>query len=142
MSESRHPASDELLALAPDAQNLLFREARTANTFTLDPVSDEQIRAVYELVKYGPTSMNQQPLRIVLVRSADSRSSLVSHMWERNRAKVAHAPLVAVLAADLEFHEELPGWFPFCRTRRKPSRTRRSVPRRRCSTPQFRSATS
>ena len=56
------------LALSDEAQDLLFREARTANTFTDEPVSDNQVPAIYDLVKYAPTSMNQQPLRIVLVR--------------------------------------------------------------------------
>jgi 3-hydroxypropanoate dehydrogenase len=100
------------LALDPVAQDLLFREARTANTFTDDPVTDEQTKAIYELIKYGPTSMNQQPLRILLVRSAEARERLIGHLSEGNRKKTAAAPLVAVLAADNEFHEELPSQFP------------------------------
>jgi nitroreductase len=64
------------LALDTAAQNLLFREARTANTFTDEPVTDEQIRAIYDLIKYAPTSMNQQPLRVVLVRSREARERL------------------------------------------------------------------
>ncbi|MER5688304.1 malonic semialdehyde reductase [Streptomyces sp. NPDC002205] len=97
------------LALDPAAQDLLFREARTANTFTDEPVTDDQIEAIYDLVKYGPTSMNQQPLRIVLVRSAEARERLVEHhLSEGNRKKVTASPLVAILAADNEFHEELP----------------------------------
>ncbi|MFJ4006557.1 malonic semialdehyde reductase [Streptomyces sp. NPDC090023] len=101
-----------LLALDPAAQDLLFREARTANTFTSEPVTDEQIQAVYDLVKYAPTSMNQQPLRIVLVRSAEARERLVQHMTGNNAAKVSAAPLVALLAADYRFHEKLPRLFP------------------------------
>ncbi|MEU1784350.1 malonic semialdehyde reductase [Streptomyces sparsogenes] len=101
------------LTLAPEAQNQLFLEARTANTFTDEPVTDEQVRAIYELVKYAPTSMNQQPLRMVMVRSEEARARLVSHMTGRNQEKTAKAPLVAVLAADLDFHEELPRLVPF-----------------------------
>ncbi|MEU0505737.1 malonic semialdehyde reductase [Nocardia sp. NPDC005998] len=101
-----------LLTLAAEAQDLLFREARTANTFTDAPVTDDQIRDIYELVKYGPTSMNQQPLRIVLVRSPEARARLVTHMIEGNRPKTAAAPLTAILAADLNFHENLPKVFP------------------------------
>lgn len=101
-----------LLALPTAAQDLLFREARTANTFTDEPVSDEQMQAVYELIKFAPTSMNQQPLRVVLVRSGDARSRLVQHMLGANQAKTQSAPLVAILAADLNFHEELPTQFP------------------------------
>ncbi|GGZ94595.1 malonic semialdehyde reductase [Streptomyces echinoruber] len=100
------------LALDPAAQDLLFREARTANTFTDEPVTDEQVQAIYDLVKYGPTSMNQSPLRVVLVRSPEARERLLQHMAEGNRAKTAAAPLVAILAADNEFHEELPQLFP------------------------------
>ncbi|MEU8891107.1 malonic semialdehyde reductase [Streptomyces sp. NPDC048442] len=101
-----------LLALPPQVQDLLFRSARTANTFAAEPVSEERVRAIYELVKYAPTSMNQQPLRIVLLRSEEARAALLRHMHGGNRAKVASAPLVAVLAADLEFHTNLPRLFP------------------------------
>jgi 3-hydroxypropanoate dehydrogenase len=100
------------LELDAAAQDLLFREARTANTFSSEPVSDETVQAIYDLVKYAPTSMNQQPLRIVLIRSDDARERLVKTMYGPNGAKVAQAPLVAILAADLEFHELMPKLFP------------------------------
>jgi len=100
------------LELDPAAQDLLFRQARTANKFTDEPVTDEQVQAIYELVKYAPTSMNQQPLRVVLVRSPEARATLVNSMSEGNKAKTGTAPLVAILAADVEFHEELPKLFP------------------------------
>ncbi|MFI6339789.1 malonic semialdehyde reductase [Streptomyces sp. NPDC050535] len=100
------------LVLDSAAQDLLFREARTANTFTDEPVTEEQVQAIYDLVKYGPTSMNQSPLRITLVRSAEARERLVGLMSEGNRPKTATAPLVAILSADNEFHEELPQLFP------------------------------
>ncbi|MDJ0466386.1 malonic semialdehyde reductase [Streptomyces sp. H27-C3] len=100
------------LVLDPAAQDLLFREARTANTFADEPVTEEQVQAIYDLVKYGPTAFNQSPLRVVLVRSAEARERLVSHMAEGNRPKTATAPLVAILAADNEFHQELPALFP------------------------------
>ncbi|MET9802156.1 malonic semialdehyde reductase [Streptomyces sp. NPDC006368] len=100
------------LVLDPAAQDLLFREARTANAFTDEPVTEEQVQAIYDLVKYGPTAFNQSPLRVVLVRSAEARERLVRHMAEGNRPKTAAAPLVAILAADNEFHEELPRLLP------------------------------
>ncbi|MFE5832266.1 malonic semialdehyde reductase [Streptomyces sp. NPDC056488] len=100
------------LALDPVAQDLLFREARTANTFTDEPVTDEQVQAIYDLVKYGPTAFNQTPLRITLVRSPEARERLVQHMAEGNRPKTATAPLVAILSADNEFHEDLPALLP------------------------------
>src|SRR3954453_23959347 len=102
----------DLLRLAPEAQDLLFRSARTANTFTDEPVTDEQIAAVYDLVKYAPTAMNTQPLRIVLVRDGEPRERLLKHMSDGNRDKTANAPLVAVLAADPDFHEHLDRTFP------------------------------
>jgi 3-hydroxypropanoate dehydrogenase len=100
------------LVLEATAQDLLFREARTANSFTDEPVTDEQVQAIYDLVKYAPTAFNQQPLRVVLIRSAEARERLVGHLGEGNKAKTAAAPLVAILAADNEFHEELPTQFP------------------------------
>lgn len=100
------------LALTPEAQDLLFRDARTANTFSDEPVTDEQIAAIYDLMKYAPTAMNMQPLRIVLVREGEPRERLLKHMADGNRDKTANAPLVAVLAADTEFHEHLHRTFP------------------------------
>ncbi|MFD4318862.1 malonic semialdehyde reductase [Streptomyces sp. NPDC058548] len=100
------------LALDAAAQDLLFREARTANTFTDEPVTDEQVQAIYDLVKFGPTAFNQTPLRITLVRSPEARERLVKHMAEGNQPKTATAPLVAILSADNEFHEELPALLP------------------------------
>lgn len=101
-----------VLALTADAQDLLFREARTANTFTDEPVTDEQLRAVYDLVKWAPTAMNQQPLRILAVRSPEARERLVAHMGPGNQPKTRTAPLAVVLAADVDFHEHLPVVFP------------------------------
>lgn len=103
---------DSPLALSEDAQNLLFREARTANTFTDEPVTAEQIQEIYELVKFGPTAMNNQPLRLLIVESDEARARLLPHMAEGNRAKTESAPLVAILAADTDFHDRLPEHFP------------------------------
>ncbi|GAA1902835.1 malonic semialdehyde reductase [Streptomyces durmitorensis] len=100
------------LVLDPAAQDLLFREARTANSFTDEPVTDEQVQAIYDLVKFGPTAFNLSSLRITLVRSPEARERLVQHMAEGNQPKTASAPLVAILSADNEFHEELPALFP------------------------------
>jgi 3-hydroxypropanoate dehydrogenase len=100
------------LALSADAQDLLFRSARTANSFTSEEVTDEQVQAIYDLVQYGPTSMNAQPLRVVLLRSDEAKARLLPHLGEGNRAKTAAAPLVAVLAYDVDFHDHLPTVFP------------------------------
>jgi 3-hydroxypropanoate dehydrogenase len=102
----------ELLSLTPQDQDLLFREARTANAFTDEPVTEEQVRAIYDLVKWAPTALNAQPLRVLLVPQGEPRERLLAHMAPGNRAKTASAPLVAVLAADTDFHEHLPHVFP------------------------------
>jgi len=111
INELENALSGELV-LSQDAQDLLFRAARTANTFTEEPVSDEQVKAIYDLAKWAPTSMNNQPLRIVLVRSPEARNRLVQTMGDGNKAKTAAAPLVAILAADHAFHENFPKTFP------------------------------
>ncbi len=112
MSTSTPAELARLVTLDPQAQDQLFRQARTANAFTDEPVSDEQVAALYDLVKWGPTLMNAQPLRLVVVRSDDARGRLATHLAEGNRAKTATAPLVVVLAADTSFHETLPKVFP------------------------------
>jgi 3-hydroxypropanoate dehydrogenase len=105
-------ATTDVLELDKTAQDLLFREARTANTFSSEPVSDEQVAAIYDLVKYAPTSMNVQPLRMLLVRTPEARERLVQHMSDGNKPKTSTAPLTVILAYDPEFHEHLPTQFP------------------------------
>src|SRR4051794_13259404 len=100
------------IVLSEDAQEILFRSARTANTFADAPVTDEHIQALYDLVKWAPTSMNMQPLRIVLVRTPEARERLVAHMSDGNKAKTLSAPLVAILAVDVNFHDDLHRTFP------------------------------
>ncbi|MFF0154000.1 malonic semialdehyde reductase [Micromonospora sp. NPDC005203] len=102
----------DLLALDRAAQDLLFRAARTANTFTDEPVTDAEVAAIHDLIRYGPTAYNGQPLRVLLLRSAAARARLLPHLSSSNRAKTASAPLVAVLAADVDFHERLPELYP------------------------------
>jgi 3-hydroxypropanoate dehydrogenase len=99
-------ASD--LVIDSFTQDLLFRQARTPRAFTETPVSDATIRAVYDLIKWGPTGRNGQPLRIVLVRSPEARERLVRHLSPGNRARTMSAPLVALLAVDIDFHDALP----------------------------------
>ncbi|TDQ51920.1 malonic semialdehyde reductase [Actinorugispora endophytica] len=105
-------STPEPLELAKDAQDLLFRHARSANSFSAEPVTDEQVRAIHDLVKYAPTAMNTQPLRITLLRTRESRERLVRHMAEGNRAKTLSAPLTAILSADSDFHELAGRFFP------------------------------
>ncbi|PTA44277.1 malonic semialdehyde reductase [Micromonospora sp. RP3T] len=104
--------ADELLALDRAAQDLLFRAARTANAFTTEPVDEAQVRAVHDLVRNGPTALNAQPLRVLLLRSPAARARLLPYVSAGNRDKTAGAPLTAVLAADVDWHDRLPELFP------------------------------
>jgi 3-hydroxypropanoate dehydrogenase len=103
----------DTLVLEDAAKRLLFTEARSANTFTDAPVTDEQLRAIYELAKFPPTAANTNPLRILYVRPGDARDRLIPLMSEGNQAKTATAPVVAVLATDHSFHERIPELLPF-----------------------------
>lgn len=105
-------ALESTFILPDETLDTLFREARTANTFSDTPVSAEQVREVFELVKFGPTMMNIQPMRLLLVEQGEGRERLAAHMAEGNRAKTLSAPLVAVIAADTDFHTLMPEHFP------------------------------
>jgi 3-hydroxypropanoate dehydrogenase len=110
---STQSSPTDLLALDAEAQRLLFREARTANTFTDEPVTDEQIRAIYDLVKWAPSAANTQPLRVVIVRSAEAKARLLPLMSGGNRDKTASAPVTAILGADTRFYEHWDRLLPY-----------------------------
>jgi nitroreductase len=99
-------------ALSDSALDQVFRTARSYNGWLDRDVSDEQIRAIYELMKMGPTSANQQPARIVWCKSGKAKQRLAQHAGEKNRHKILTAPVCAIVAMDLEFHEQLPWLFP------------------------------
>jgi 3-hydroxypropanoate dehydrogenase len=103
---------DQHLAIAGQAADVLFREAHTAYRFTDEPVGDDQMRAVHELVKYAPTAMNGQPLRITLVRSPEARARVLGRLAPGNRPKAESAPLMAILSYDVDFHDTLPEVLP------------------------------
>lgn len=97
----------------PDAVlDQLFRSARTYNGYLDKPVSETQLRAIYELLKMGPTSANTQPLRIVWCVSQDAKAKLANCASEANKIKIPKAPVVAILGMDMEFYEKLPRFFP------------------------------
>ena len=95
-------------ALDRQATDLLFREAHTTYAFTDEPVTDDELAEVYDLVRHAPTALNSQPLRVLFIRSEDAKARLLPHLSEGNRAKSQSAPVVAILAADVDFHENLP----------------------------------
>lgn len=95
------------LAIDDATADRLFRTARTVTTFAESDVTDEQLAAVYDLIKWGPTSMNVSPLRVLVVRTPEARQRLVAVMPEGNQERVAKAPVTLVLAYDTDFHERL-----------------------------------
>ena len=98
--------------LTKDALDQLFNEARSYNDWLDQPVSDEQLHAIWDLAKMAPTSANMQPARIVWVKSASEKARLAECVMEGNKAKVLAAPVTAVIGYDIDFHEELPWLFP------------------------------
>ncbi|MEU0033310.1 malonic semialdehyde reductase [Streptomyces sp. NPDC006333] len=93
-------------------RKVLFTEARTANTFTDVAVGDDELATIWELARWSPSAANGQPLRVLFVRTREGKERLVRHLDEGNRAKTLSAPAVAILAYDLDFHEQMPTVFP------------------------------
>ncbi|HRN76814.1 malonic semialdehyde reductase [Ottowia sp.] len=96
------------MTLGSQAIDQVFRDARTANGFTDQPVSDELLWQVYELAAFGPTSMNSQPARYVFVRSPEGRARLRECLLPGNVDKTQTAPVTAIVAVDTQFHEHMP----------------------------------
>lgn len=90
----------------------LFLEARSQNGWRDEPVSDELLRAAYDIAKWGPTSMNTQPMRLLLLRSVDAKNRLKPALSPGNVEKAMGAPVVAIIAHDLKFFTQLPKTFP------------------------------
>ncbi len=95
----------------------LFTEARTQNGYLDQPVTDEQLRQLYELMKWGPTAANSGPARLAFVRSAEARARLVACVSPGNVSKVQQAPVTVIIGMDLEFHHQLPKLFPHVNAR-------------------------
>ena len=96
-----------------DAASLdqLFRTARTYNAFSGD-VSDDTLRQLYDLLKFGPTQANTTPARVVFVKSAEAKAKLGPALDEGNYAKTMAAPVTVIIGRDEDFHEKLPFLFP------------------------------
>lgn len=98
--------------LSDAALDQLFGEARSYNGWLDKPVRDEQLHAIWDLVKMAPTSANMQPARIVWVKSDEAKTKLAECVMEGNKEKVLAAPATAIIGYDIDFHEELPWLFP------------------------------
>lgn len=94
------------------ALDTLFRTARTVNRWQDKPVTDDQLRTIYDLMKWGPTSANTSPARIVFVRSPEAKEKLVACMAPGNVDKTRAAPVTAIIGMDMQFYEKLPQLFP------------------------------
>ncbi|MBX9947422.1 MAG: malonic semialdehyde reductase [Reyranella sp.] len=98
------------------ALDRIFRDARTHNGWLPKPVTDDQLRAVYDLMKWGPTSANCQPTRIVFVRTKEGKERLRPALSAGNTEKTMAAPVTAIVAYDTQFYEHLPRHFPHDQT--------------------------
>jgi nitroreductase len=92
--------------------DLLFRNARSHNGWLDQPISDDVLRQLYDLMKWAPTSANCSPARIVFVKSAAAKQRLLSAMIPGNEEKTRTAPVTAIIGQDMEFYEKLPTLFP------------------------------
>jgi 3-hydroxypropanoate dehydrogenase len=90
----------------------LFTEARTQNGYLPTPVPDTQLQALYDLLKWGPTSANSSPARFVFVRSEEAKARLLPCMAPGNQVKVAQAPVTVIVGMDMLFFDKLPQLFP------------------------------
>jgi 3-hydroxypropanoate dehydrogenase len=100
------------MKLDATALDQLFRNARTHNGWQGKPVPDSLLTELHDIMKWGPTSANCWPLRVVYVKSPDAKARLMPLLMEGNRAKTAAAPVIALLGMDMAFYEELPRLFP------------------------------
>lgn len=100
------------MTLSNDALAQLFTAARTQNGYLPTPVSDDTLRQLYDLLKFGPTAANSSPARFQFVRSDEGRQKLLGCVSAGNVGKVTQAPVTVIVGMDLEFHEKLPQLFP------------------------------
>ena len=98
--------------LSDSALDQLFRTARTYNGYLDRPVAQEQLHAIWDLMKFGPTSANSLPARIVWCVSDEAKAKLAAHAIPGYEEKIRKAPVTAIIAMDTEFYEHLPEFFP------------------------------
>jgi 3-hydroxypropanoate dehydrogenase len=99
-------------AINDEALDIIFRNARTQNKWLDKPVSHTMLMAIYDLMRWGPTSANNSPARIVFITTPEAKERLKPHLSEGNRAKTMSAPVTAIIGYDTDFHEHLPRLFP------------------------------
>ncbi|EOU9602487.1 malonic semialdehyde reductase [Cronobacter dublinensis] len=104
-------------ALSASALATLFTDARTYSAWLDAPVSDEQLRDIYDMVRLGPTSANCSPARLLFVKTPDAKARLLPALSSGNVEKTLRAPVTAIVAWDHEFYEALPQLFPYADAR-------------------------
>lgn len=98
--------------LSGEALDRLFRNARTHHAWLPAPVSDDQLRQLYDLMKWGPTSANCSPARLVFLRTPESKQRLLPALSAGNREKTRLAPVTVIVGYDLQFYEKMGKLFP------------------------------
>ncbi|MES2317098.1 MAG: malonic semialdehyde reductase [Pseudomonadota bacterium] len=98
--------------LDQDSLNTLFADARTHTVWQDKPVTEAQLHRIYDLMKWGPTSANSSPARIVFVQSEAGKAKLLACVGAGNLEKVRTAPVTAIVAMDMRFYDQLPKLFP------------------------------
>lgn len=98
--------------------DVLFRKARSQNGWLDTIVSDVQLRRLYDLTKWGPTSANTSPARFIFVCSREAKSRLLPHLVSGNVEKTRTAPVTVIVGYDLHFYERMPFLFPHNRAAR------------------------
>jgi 3-hydroxypropanoate dehydrogenase len=101
-----------IMTLDAAGLNLLFHEARSHNKFTDQPVTDDELRALYDVLKMGPTSANCSPARFLFLRTKEAKQKLAPALSGGNLEKTMAAPVTAIVAYDPKFYEKLPKLFP------------------------------
>jgi 3-hydroxypropanoate dehydrogenase len=98
--------------LTDQAMKQIFTEARTHSAWLPEAVSDDLLKKIYDSMKFGPTSANCSPLRIVFVKTKEAKERLKPALAPGNLEKTMAAPVTAILAQDLKFYDHLPMLFP------------------------------
>ncbi len=101
-----------MTTLSDDGLDLIFRKARSYNGYIDKPVDEEQLRAIWDLMKWGPTSANMLPARIIWCRSDDAKAKLAGLSSGTNGEKILKAPVTAILGMDMAFYDQLHRTFP------------------------------
>jgi 3-hydroxypropanoate dehydrogenase len=99
-------------SLTDTALDQLFRQAQTAHAFVQTPIADDQLQALYDLMKWAPTAFNAQPARFVFVKSPQAKDLLRPALMPSNVPQVDSASVTVIVAHDTDFQSQLPSQFP------------------------------